>query len=173
MQDRPPRSLGTGPRRTMPLASVAWNLFFFWDGRKDSLWSQALEPLENPLEHGLTRTGVVRLVARHHRAGYEAAFGPLPALAVLPAAAGPFGTAAERAAWAGLDETARRAVNGAFANVGKAIAAFERTIPPVKTRFDRYAAALARGKRLLDLRRLVLVRRRRKLGLQLRLERAL
>ncbi len=146
-QDDLPRAqaLGTGPRRTMSLAGVAWNLFFFWDGRKDSLWSQALEPLENPLEHGMTRTGIVRLVARHHRAVYEAVFGPLPALGVLPAAAGPAGTAAERAAWAGLDETARRAVNGAFANVGKAIAAFERTIPPLKTRFDRYAAAIARG----------------------------
>ena len=40
--------LGTTNRRTMPLAGVAWSPWFFWDGRRDSLWSQALTPLENP-----------------------------------------------------------------------------------------------------------------------------
>ena len=29
--------------------------FLFWDGRKDSLWSQALGPLEDALEHGSNR----------------------------------------------------------------------------------------------------------------------
>jgi cytochrome c peroxidase len=109
------RGLATTPRRTMPLAGAAANTWFFWDGRKDSLWSQALEPLESPAEHGLTRAQVVRLVARHHRAAYEAVFGPLAA----------------------------HSVDGAFANVGKAIAAFERTIRPRRTRFDRFVAGEA------------------------------
>ena len=33
-----------------------------------------------------------------------------------------------------------------FANLGKAIAAFERSLTPPETRFDRFAAALAAGK---------------------------
>ncbi|TIW93991.1 MAG: c-type cytochrome, partial [Mesorhizobium sp.] len=35
--------------------------------------------------------------------------------------------------------------NGVFANIGKAIAAFERSIEPVPTRFDRFALDLATG----------------------------
>ena len=52
-QDDLPRGVGVGEtnRRTMPLAGVARDPFLFWDGRRDSLWSQALVPLENPLEH--------------------------------------------------------------------------------------------------------------------------
>ena len=36
-----------------------------------------------------------------------------------------------------------RRVNGVFANIGKAIAAFERSIEPAETRFDDFAGAAA------------------------------
>ncbi|MEA3413296.1 MAG: cytochrome c peroxidase [Pseudomonadota bacterium] len=65
-------------KNTPTLLNVYRGGWFFWDGRSDSLASQALQPLENPLEHGFTRTGVVNLVVRHYRDAYEAAFGPLP-----------------------------------------------------------------------------------------------
>lgn len=109
-------------RRTMPLAGVAWNTWFFWDGRKDSLWSQALAPLENPREMGMTRAGVARRVAEAHRSDYEAVFGPLPA------------------DLADADSATR-----VFVNTGKAIAAFERTIRPAPSRFDEYADAVLAG----------------------------
>jgi cytochrome c peroxidase len=108
--------IGRTRRRTMPLAGVAQLTWFFWDGRKDSLWSQALEPLENRVEHGGTRVQYARLIARHYRADYEAVFGSLPRV---------------------LD---RRAASRVFANLGKAIAAFERTLRPERARFDRYVA---------------------------------
>ena len=59
-QDAKPTAVGLGPlpRRSMPLLGVAYNTWFFWDGRKDSLWSQAATPMENPLELGLTRDDV-------------------------------------------------------------------------------------------------------------------
>lgn len=122
-QDGKPVATGLGrlTRRSMPLAGVAHNTWFFWDGRKDSLWAQALTPLENPLELGLTRTDVAALVARHYRDEYEAVFGSLP-----PAADG---VAATRV----------------FVNVGKAIAAFVRTIQPEPAPFDRYVAAVQAG----------------------------
>ena len=44
----------------MTLVGVAYSPWSFWDGRKDSLWAQALEPLESPLEHGGTRLLVDR-----------------------------------------------------------------------------------------------------------------
>jgi cytochrome c peroxidase len=111
------RGLGTTPRRTMPLASVAYARWLFWDGRRDSLWAQALTPLENRLEHGITRAFAAGRIRSHYRRAYGAVFGPLPR--------------PDR-------------VDLAFANMGKAIAAYERKLRPASATFDRFAAALAR-----------------------------
>ena len=80
-QDGKPVAEGLGrlTRRSMPLAGVGQNTWFFWDGRKDSLWSQALAPIENPLEFGMTRAETAMQIVRHYRADYEAIFGPIPA----------------------------------------------------------------------------------------------
>src|SRR3569623_283413 len=92
--------MGDGSRRTMPIAGTAYFPFLFWDGRKDSQWSQALGPLENPLEHGADRTMVVRLVAAAYRPTYEAVFGTLPNLDGMPDHAMPAGNEDAAAAWA-------------------------------------------------------------------------
>jgi cytochrome c peroxidase len=112
------RGVSVGTRRTMPIAGTAYSPWMFWDGRADSQWAQALGPLENPLEHGSDRASVVKVVADHYAAEYRAIFG------VRPDA---------------------QPVDRAFANVGKAIAAFERTIMPERTRFDTYADSVGRG----------------------------
>ena len=135
--------IADGGRRTMPLAGTAFHPFFFWDGRKDSLWSQALGPLENPLEHGADRTMVAKLIATNYRAEYETLFGKLPDLANFPSHAAPTGTSETINAWLAMTGEQQRAVNLIFANLGKAIEAFERTIPVPYTRFDDYAAAVA------------------------------
>ena len=75
------RGMGTTGRRTMPIAGMAYSPFLFWDGRKDSLWSQALGPMESPVEHGGDRTQYAHLVAKAYRAAYEELFGGLPDLA--------------------------------------------------------------------------------------------
>jgi cytochrome c peroxidase len=146
-QDDRPRGIGMGetPRRTMPIAGTAYAPFLFWDGRKDSLWSQALGPMESPVEHGGDRTQFAHLIEKYYRAPYEALFGPLPELSHLPPHASPSGGAAVIAAWQAMSEADRDAVNRIFSNIGKSIAAFERTIMPQPTRFDRYADALAAG----------------------------
>src|SRR3569623_195788 len=137
--------MGDGSRRTMPIAGTAYFPFLFWDGRKDSQWSQALGPLENPVEHGAARTMVVRLVAAGYRSQYEAIFGPMPDLAGLPDHAMPQGASAVVAAWNDISPTRRNDINLAYANIGKAIAAFERTLTPQPTRFDSFAATLSAG----------------------------
>ena len=116
------KGVGTTARRTMPIAGTAYSPFFFWDGRKDSQWAQALGPLESPVEHGGTREQYARVIAEHYRADYERIFGPLPA------------HLAQR------DEATR-----VFVNIGKAIAAFERRIQPAASRFDRYVSAWKRN----------------------------
>ncbi|WDR01772.1 cytochrome-c peroxidase [Devosia algicola] len=137
--------MANGTRRTMPIVATAYFPFLFWDGRKDSQWSQALGPLENPLEHGADRTMVVQLVASAYKAQYEAIFGQVPDVSGLPQHAMPSGSAEMVAAWNAIDPRQQKAVGLAYANIGKSIAAFERTIGPVPTRFDAYASALAAG----------------------------
>ena len=56
------QGIGTGERRTMPIMGAMGSPFLFWDGRKDSLWSQALGPLEDAREHGSNRVAIVRLL---------------------------------------------------------------------------------------------------------------
>lgn len=146
-QDDLPRAVGVSRtnRRTMPLAGVAYNSFFFWDGRRDSLWAQALVPLENPQEQAGNRASYAHYIARRFGERYQRIFGPLPDLSGVPADASPLGDANEQAAWAGMTEAQRDGVNRVFANIGKAIAAFERSILPQETRFDGFAKALAVG----------------------------
>jgi len=146
-QDGMPLATGMGQtnRRTMPIAGTAYSPWLFWDGRRDSQWSQALGPLESAVEHGADRTQIARVVAANYALGYEALFGTLPELSAAPEHASPLGSDAAKASWAALTEQERDEINRVFANVGKAIAAFERTIEPRPTRFDAYADALAAG----------------------------
>lgn len=138
------QGVGTGLRRTMPLAAAGHAPFTFWDGRKDSLWSQALGPLEDPVEHGGSRLAYAHLVRAHYRVQYEALFGPLPELDGLPAEGGPLGSPAQRAAWAAMRENERRDVSRVFANIGKAIAAYEKTLRFGESRLDHYIEAVLR-----------------------------
>ena len=117
------KGVGTTGRRTMPIAGTAYAPFLFWDGRKDSLWSQALGPLESPVEHGGTRDQYAQLVATSYRAEYERLFGPLP------------------------DLTTRDGVTAVFVNVGKSIAAYERCVQYTPSRFDRYVAGISKDGR--------------------------
>jgi len=146
-QDDLPRAVATGTnnRRTMPLAGVAWSPWFFWDGRRDSLWAQAITPLEDPVEHAGNRTAYARFMYENFHDRYERIFGPFPPFDGLPENAGPLGTEPEKAAWAAMTDEQRDAVNSVFANIGKAIAAFERSLTFPETRFDRFAKALAAG----------------------------
>lgn len=139
-------AVGVTDRRTMPLAGIAHGAWFFWDGRKDSLWAQALGPLEDRREHAGNRAAFAHLVAAEYRQDYESLFGPLPDLSGLPENASPLGSPADRAAWEATDEASRDAADMIFANLGKALAAFQRGIVHEETRFDRFAEATLAGR---------------------------
>ena len=112
--------VGTTNRRTMPIAGMAHAPFLFWDGRKDSLWAQALGPLESPVEHGGNRAQYAQLIVAHYRDEYRTVFGDSPTVSTA-------------------DEVTR-----VFVNIGKAIAAYERGIEFGRSRFDDYVDALSR-----------------------------
>jgi cytochrome c peroxidase len=140
------KGVGTTARRTMPVAGTAYSPWQFWDGRADSQWEQALGPLESPVEHGGDRTRYARMVAERYRAVYEQVFGPLPDLTGLPSHAGPVPDSASAAAWEGIAPASRRAISRVYANIGKAIAAYERRIGFAPSRFDRYVDAELAGR---------------------------
>jgi cytochrome c peroxidase len=141
------KGVGTTDRRTMPIAGTAHSPFLFWDGRKDSQWSQALGPLESPVEHGGNRTQYAHVVVDGHQAEYEALFGRLPDLTRAPKSAGPVPDTMARRAWEAMEAARRDEITQVYVNIGKAIAAYERTIEHAPSRFDRYAEGLARDGR--------------------------
>ena len=140
--------IGTSTRRNMPIIGLAYFKWFFWDGRADSLWSQALGPFENPVEHGTTRCKVVLLIVEHYQAEYEKLFGPLPELteANCPPEATPvIDDPAARKLWGTMKPADQDAANRVFSNIGKAIAAYEQLILPTPSRFDQYVEGLIQG----------------------------
>lgn len=148
------KALGAGlaglPRHTMTLWNVAANRWFFWDGRKDTLWSQALAPLEDPREHGTSRLAVVNVLASDagYRRAYGEVFGALPDLAGLPVHARPVPGEPQhehQVAWDSLRPEQQEAVTRAFVNAGKSIAAFERRLVSRAAPFDHFVAGLRTG----------------------------
>lgn len=140
--------VGVNDRKTMTIVGTAYSPWQFWDGRADSQWAQALGPLENPVEHGGTRTQYVHAIARYYREEYESIFGPLPDLsdsARFPARAGPVNDPNSKAAWEAMRPEDRDSVNSVYANIGKALAAYECLILPGPSRFDTYVEALLEG----------------------------
>jgi len=141
------QALGTTDRHTPAIAGTAFEPWLFWDGRSDSLWAQALIPMESAVEHGGTRTLYAHIIAddEEYRAGYEQIFGPLPDLSNhdrYPASAGPVEEPGLLAAWEAMDQADRDTINQIYANIGKSIAAYERLILPGSSRFDGYVKAL-------------------------------
>jgi cytochrome c peroxidase len=129
----------------------------FWDGRKDSLWSQALGPSEAAIEMGSTRSHVALLIYDKYRATYASVFGdtaPLPELRdssgqpVVDENAGPNADAAGQQAWQALGRDApdlQRSITRVFVNFGKAIAAYESLLVSRNSRFDQFREALVEG----------------------------
>lgn len=137
-------AVGVLSRHTMSLVGSAYSPWYTWDGKADSLWAQALLPLEHPAEHGGDRLSYARTLAEHYSAEYAAIFGPLPDLADsrFDQPASPVGSPAQQAAWAALPLADQRAITRVVANMGKSLAAYQRTLLPTAARFDRYVAAL-------------------------------
>lgn len=144
------RAIGTSNRNTPSIVGTAYSPWLYWDGRRDSQWSQALAPIEDPNEHATNRLQVMRVIAKvdSYRDRYETLFGPLPDLddrSRFPVLSGAALGKAWETAWSSMTVDDRIAVNRAFSNIGKVIAAFERTLMPTATRFDNYVTALVAG----------------------------
>jgi len=141
------RALGKSRRNTPSIVGLAYSPWLYWDGRRDSLWAQALSPLEDPQEQGNNRMAIARLVTEdvEYSQQYQAIFGELPDFSDrsrFPENAGPELKSEWYAAWVEMEKDDQVLVNQTFANVGKAIAAYERILLPAASRFDAYVQSL-------------------------------
>ena len=120
--DRRPLALGMGlgVRNTPSILVSKYSPWQTWDGGKDSLWSQALSPLESSSEHGTDREKVVSIIKTHYLEPYKKIFGP-----IKPDAEG---------------------VNQAFANVGMVLMAWQSQLKLEKSRFDHFIDAVVENK---------------------------
>ena len=115
-------AIGMSDRNTPSIVGSQYSPWQYWDGRRDSQWSQSLAPLENAHEHGTNRFQVIKVIFEdlEYQKIYQKLFGPLKK----------------------VEQLSEFELNSAFANIGKSIAAFERTIMPTTSRFDQYVANL-------------------------------
>lgn len=142
------RATGTVRRGTPSVLGAGHSAWLNWDGRADSLWAQALEPIEHPAELATPRSVyVARLLARHGRA-LAAVFGATPGLPpaeALQQAASPLGDAVAQQRWGGWTAAQRAAVDRVFSQAGKALMAYQRRLQLPPARFDAFVEALGRG----------------------------
>jgi cytochrome c peroxidase len=133
-----PEGVGKVTRNAPSLTLAAYQPWQFWDGRTDTLWSQALGPMEAPNEFGSSRLFIAHRIFDAYRGQYESLFGPMPPLddgVRFPASGRP-----GDAQWSAMAPDDQAAVTKVFVNAGKAIEAFERTFRSVDSRFRRYVA---------------------------------
>ena len=129
-----------------------WNLghnkWFFFDGRTDTMWAQALGPIENPKEHDFSRTEVAALISGdiYYSKTYKELFGDIPDFSDkdrFPEPGKPSKDNKEASKnWEKMTAKDRMAVNKVFANVGKALAAFQMTLTSQKTDFDVFVEGI-------------------------------
>lgn len=147
--DGKPQAIGlkTTSRNSPTLWNVAYQRWLFWDGRTDSLWAQAVQPLESLAEMGMSRVGLLQTFHKHAdlRQGYEALFGPLPSPVGLPAQARPVPEDPKHPLqqnWNRLSPQQIQEVNRFVSHLGKSLEAFERQIVSGESPFDRFVSDL-------------------------------
>jgi cytochrome c peroxidase len=132
---------------------VGYNRWFNWDGGADSLWAQALGPIESSHEMASDRIRIVRLIIQDMelRSAYRQVFGQIHEILSLDSLpefgrpnSGDKGSP-EHNAWMRLENDEQHAVNSLFTNVAKAIAAFQETIISTQAPFDRFVEGLRTG----------------------------
>jgi len=125
-QQTHPRGVQGIARDTPSLWGVAQHRWFGWDGRWDSLWAQALEPIETKEEMDSDRLQLLRWIAAdsQRRELFEEQFGQFPGLGGLPE------KAREGKGWTAeylnLPRSRQKRLNRAFSDAGRAVAALRK-----------------------------------------------
>ncbi|MFK7827968.1 MAG: cytochrome-c peroxidase [Oligoflexales bacterium] len=122
--DGRPRAIGLEKtRRNTPSVLVAaYSPWQFWDGRRDSMWAQAMGPLEDPKEHGISRREVAKFIAASYKDQYQKIFG----VKLDPSNI----------------EVGQVDIDQVFVNVGKALMAYQYKLRLLPSKFDKFVTHL-------------------------------
>lgn len=135
------RGIGEATRNAPSVLDAARRRWIGWDGKFDSLWSQALSPIENPAEMGSDRVTVLRVIRDDAtlRTAYEAVFGAFPQELLAQE---------EDPLRANLTKPApqQAVIDRTTANVLKALGAYQRQLLLGEAPIDRAVAALKAGR---------------------------
>jgi len=144
---------GVTGRHAPSVLNTVYNSWFYWDGRADTHWSQALSPIEDVDEQNFTRLEVAHLLVADAELSpaYASVFGALPDLSDTerfpdfgrPDLEDPSSERAQN--WASMTDEDQALINTIFANVGKAIAAYEAKLIDVSSPFDSLVSAVVAG----------------------------
>jgi cytochrome c peroxidase len=150
--------VGVAARNAPGLIDTAHSQWYFWDGGCDTLWCQAMGPIENAVEMGSSRLYVAHLIENsvEYSAQYQQLFGELPDLSDIsrfPLDARPIPTDPDQPQnqqWEEMTAEDQMLANVVFANVSKSLAAFERTIVSSESSFDSFVRGVREGDELLQ-----------------------
>lgn len=129
---------GRGTRNTPTIFNAVFNEWQFWDGRAESMWAVSLLAFEDTSEMAGTRTQYAHIINKYYKTLYEEVFGPLPELddtSRFPEEGKPGDPAFDN-----MSEADQIAMNTIFANMGKAVDAYQRLLITGDAPFDRYVA---------------------------------
>ncbi len=114
--------LNTTTRHSQSLWNMAYQRWYFWDGRADSLWAQSLQPLQHPDEMGATPELVWEVLRNDDTitGEYNELFGAFP--------------------------STPDSLNRMLTNLGKCLEAYQRHLISSGSRFDQFVANINAGK---------------------------
>lgn len=138
--DALPQSKGSKKlsRNSPSLLGIARAKWFYWDGRRDSLWAQALTPIETPGEMDNNRAAAVAYILSidDYCKAMDELNVDVSTAEGLPRSAGPYGDENAKLVWSKLNSTEREQTNSLFADIGKIIASYVASLEPSYSRFD-------------------------------------
>ncbi len=143
-----------GGRNALGIVNSSFYKWTNWAGRFDSQWSLPLAVAEGAATMASTRLDIVHMLYAKYRTEYDAIF-PVPLDAALdpnaadkdrfPPSGKPKAAGAADGPWEGMTAADRDIANTIFANYGKALAAYIRTLVSRDAPFDRFIAGDTRA----------------------------
>ena len=134
----PPEGTSFGTRNVPSIVLAGYRPVLSWAGVADSLWMLSVLPVELDFEYGSTRLFAAHAIFANYKAEYEAIFGPMPPLddpTRFPATGMP-----GMPSWASMTLADQDAVTRVLVNMGKAIAAYLRSLRVAPSALDAYAS---------------------------------
>ncbi len=147
------KSFGTAEtkRHSPTLLGVSHSKWFYWDGRRDSLWAQAITPIETKGEMNNNRASVINYVLSNEK--YKKLLFTVDSNLSgqkynIFKDASPYGNETEKQNWEKLNAEKKNTINLLFSIIGKSLAAYISTIQHEPSELDKMIERMEENKAL-------------------------